>query len=259
MWLLNLEGADSGSTLMKREQDYDGARLKTNMTNIISGKKLSCGEKMTNIRSARLMKREGEGLIEDPPGAQLVKRAADIEEENRDYDIRLMKRNPNSDNPILSWRPRSYSLESLNTRIVDPEEFAMDIFQKRGRNLYGIRMMKRGGEEDGTRIIKKESEPYGIRMMKRSQLGENLDDEISRMEKKSIPYGVRMMKRDGASTRIIKKENEGYGLRLMKRENDGYGFRLMKRAGYGIRMMRRGERGGYGIRMMKARPRDELE
>ena len=245
---------------MKREQDYDGARLKTNMTNIISGKKLSCGEKMTNIRSARLMKREGEGLIEDPPGAQLVKRAADIEEENRDYDIRLMKRNPNSDNPILSWRPRSYTMESLNTRVVDPEEFAMDIFQKRGRNLYGIRMMKRGEEmEDGTRIIKKESEPYGIRMMKRSQLGENLDDEISRMEKKSIPYGVRMMKRDGASTRIIKKENEGYGLRLMKRENDGYGFRLMKRAGYGIRMMRRGERGGYGIRMMKARPRDELE
>merc|ERR1712223_761834 len=116
-----------------------------------------------------------------------------------------------------------------------PEEFAMDIFQKRGRN------------------------PYGIRMMKRSQLEESLNDEISRMEKKSIPYGVRMMKRDSASTRIIKKENEGYGLRLMKRENDGYGFRLMKRAGYGIRMMRRGERGGYGIRMMKARLRDELE
>merc|ERR1711978_419782 len=91
-----------------------------------------------------------------------------------------------------------------------------------------------------------ESEPYGIRMMKRFQLAEPLNDEISRMEKKSIPYGVRMMKRDGASTRIIKKENEGYGLRLMKRENDGYGFRLMKRAGYGIRMMRRGERGGMG-------------
>jgi len=210
---------------------------------------------------ARLMKREGEGLIEAPPGAQLLKRAADIEEENRDYDIRLMKRIPNSDNPILLWSPRPYSMESLNTRIVDPEEFAMDIFQKRGRNLYGIRMMKRGGEEMevGTKIIKKESEPYGIRMMKRSQLGESLNDEISRMEKKSIPYGVRMMKRDGASTRIIKKENEGYGLRLMKRENDGYGFRLMKRAGYGIRMMRRGERGGYGIRMMKARPRDGLE
>ena len=209
------------------------------------------------------MKREGEGLIEALPGAQLVKRAADIEEENRDYDIRLMKRIPNSDNPILSWRPRSYTMEwnGLNTRVVDPEEFAMDIFQKRGRNLYGIRMMKRGWEEqeDGTRIIKKESEPYGIRMMKRSQLEEPLNDEISRMEKKSIPYGVRMMKRDSASTRIIKKENEGYGLRLMKRENDGYGFRLMKRAGYGIRMMRRGERGGYGIRMMKARLRDELE
>ena len=168
---------------------------------------------------------------------------------------------PRKKDPILSLGPRSYTMESLNTRIVDPEEFSMDIFQKRGRNLYGIRMMKRGEEEQevGTRIIKKESEPYGIRMMKRSQLGENLDDEISRMEKKSIPYGVRMMKRDGASTRIIKKENEGYGLRLMKRENDGYGFRLMKRAGYGIRMMRRGERGGYGIRMMKARLRDELE
>ena len=88
MWLLNLGGADSGSPLMKREKD-SGARLIFIITIICY---LLLWSQVDfyyyYYYGARLMKRQGEGLIEAPPGDQLVKRAADIEEENQSgYNI----------------------------------------------------------------------------------------------------------------------------------------------------------------------------
>ena len=211
----------------------------------------------------RLMKREG--LADEMSGVRMVKReASEAEEEaNGDYGIRMMKKRvpEQRSSRIILWRGEPYSIEMPMQGIEDPDEYERGmVVRRRRRELYGVRMMKRGAAEDSDRIIKKESEPYGFRLMKRASGGEdNLDEDGSRIIKKEdqLPYGIRMMKRDPSSgsvdagtTRIIKKENEGYGLRLMKRSES---------AGYGIRMMRRGERGGYGIRMMKAKLEDDLE
>merc|ERR1712037_1008184 len=228
----------------------------------------------------RLMKRDGGGLAV----VEMVKRGENEEEANGEYGIRMMKKRiaELNDQKIFLWRGKPYSIEMPKQGGVDAEAYEIGMMRRR-REPYGVRMMKRA--EDSGKIIKKESEPYGFRLMKRADNEEDLDDDgIRIIKKEGQPYGIRMMKRanneedlDDDGTRIIKKEGQPYGIRMMKREsssgkadgstriikkeNEAYGLRLIKRenAGYGIRMMRRGERAGYGIRMMKAKLGDDME